>query len=756
MIRHSAQSSFLQLILFLVVFLLNYSLLYAQDENLKSIYKNSSTTSQASNSSSEPEKQFDIDLSVYINFRRNRKLQSTSYEDFEYTTYTGGPLRFRNSANIEYWVKIVRPNNASLNNNQLLVVKPNTLDAINLYIPAIVIARPIESVKPNTVNTLGKYSKRAHVFELPETPDYKVAYLHIKSKTNTQFDIELWNSDEYYKEDARFNSLLSMLYGVLLLAIVINLLFFIALRQNKYLIYCVYVFGLLTVLATASGKIFEYNFAAYLATSANKILLLKALSAILLVLLIQTLTNLKTKAIGLFKLSEGLKLFFAVIMGICFALETVPAFIETLFSSAIILLVLMCLFIPLISWQSEKRDIHYVFYSIIPIAIAFIIASLTGIESLPKNIYTQTAMQLGFVLHALIISLGLSSNVFDLKKQLLKVQETNRQHSLSLEIEKQHADLINHVKSYIRFNPEADQEHEIVSRFFEQLRPLYTFEKASLIYQIDSKLIIKADFKKYQPHFTDLVNDNLIEITRLCHGNKISEIKPKNMSGYFDKKTKFLVIPVFLRGQEWSGMLINLKDDQVYSEEQKDSLHRYATEVVRSLLNIQMINDIRSELKEDPISKLLNRAAVFEELDLLIKDTQYSDKPSSIALLKVSGYIHINEDHGHEIAQSLLRYIGDHLKASFDENVLIGRTANADFLLLFKDSSAGEASKYLKKMRTQLKPMAIKDTQINIQLYLAVAQCYGAFETSREIMRRVDKGIQAAQLGESDLINIQE
>ena len=756
MLSSLRKPQFIKIFIAISILILSYSLLYAQaDANKKNIYKQTAVTAKSVIAKPVIQEKSDIDVGVYINFRRNRTAQKSNYQNFEYTNYTGGPIRFRESASLEYWVKLQRSDKQSLS-NQLIVLKPNTLNEVDLFIPKVLVSSPIESSQPNTVNTVTKYSKRAYVFALPEMADIQTAYLRIEAKNNTKFNVELWNADEYYKEDTRFNTLLSMLYGVLLLCIVINLLFFAALRQNKYLLYCAYLLGLLIVLASASGKIYEYAFAGKLATSGNKIILFQSLSALLLTLLIQNLANLKNTASQLFKITEGIKLFFALIIGLCIALRPLPNLIVILFSFAIIIFILVCASISLLSWHSKKHDIRYIFYSAIPIIIAFIISSLAGIDSLPKNIYTQLAIQIGFVLHSLIIGYGLFSNVFDIKKQLLKVQETNRQHTLSLEIEKQHADLINHVKSYIRFNPDADQEHEIVSRFFEQLRPNYTFEKAALIYQIDSKLQVKTDFKKYQSHFTDLINENLIEVTRLCHGNQITEIKPKNMSAHFDKNTKFLVIPVFLRGQEWSGMLINLKDQDVYSESKMNSLHRYATEVVRSLLNTQMINDIRAELKEDPVSRLLNRAAIFEELDLLIKDTQYSNKPSSIALLKIDGYININQDHGQEIAHALLRFIGDHFKASFDNKVLLGRTANADFLLLFKDSSAKEASKLLTAMREQLKPMAIKDIKIEIQTNIAVAQCYGAFEAARDIMRRVDKGIQAAQESLSDVINVQD
>lgn len=746
---------FIKILIALSVFLLSYSLLYAQTDANKNIYKDTAQSPQVLEINPAIQKKFDIDVSIYLNFRRNRSPQQNQFQNFEYTNYTGDPIRFRQSASLEYWVKIQRTDYTSLDNH-LIVLKPNTLHEVDLFIPEIIATKPLESRKPNTIDTVTKYSKRAYLFALPDTITYDTIYLRIKAKNNTKFDVELWNADEYYKEDKRYNSLLSMLFGVLLLSIVINLLFFIALRQNKYILYCAYILGLLIVLASASGKIYEYTIAGVLATSSNKIILLKAVTALFLTLLIQNLANLKNTSTELFKLSEGIKLFFALIIGLCLVLSPLPILVVTIFNFSINLFILLCISISLLSWNSEKYEIRYIFYSVIPIIIGLIISSLAGIDSLPNNIYTQMALQVGFVVHSLIIAYGLSSNIFDINKQLLKAQENNRQHTLSLEIEKQHADLINHVKSYIRFNPGADQEHEIVTRFFDQLRPIYDFEKAALIYQIDSKLQVKTDFKKYQPHFADFVNKNLIDITRLCHGNQISEIKPKNMTAHFDKNTKFLVIPVFLRGQEWSGMLINLHNSQAYTESKKDSLHRYATEVMRSLLNTQMMNNIRAELKEDPVSKLLNRAAIFEELDLLIKDTQYSNKPSSVALLKVSDYININQEHGQEIAYTLLRYVGDHLRSFFDEKVLLGRTANADFLLLFSETYAKEASKLLTKMRDQLKPMAVKDMQIDIKTNIAVAQCHGAFETARDLMRRVDKGIQETQETLSDVIYVQE
>ena len=146
MISSLRSQHFVKFLILLSIFILSYSLLYAQEVTAKSIYKTLPTS---------PIANIDIDVGVFINFRSNRKNQESNYQDFEYTNYIGDPIRFGKSTSLEYWIKVKRADNANLN-NLLIVLKPISLNEVDLYIPSIDKNNPIESSKPNAVNTIVK------------------------------------------------------------------------------------------------------------------------------------------------------------------------------------------------------------------------------------------------------------------------------------------------------------------------------------------------------------------------------------------------------------------------------------------------------------------------------------------------------------------------------------------------------------------------------------------------------------------------
>ncbi|NKF23601.1 PAS domain S-box protein [Solimonas marina] len=96
------------------------------------------------------------------------------------------------------------------------------------------------------------------------------------------------------------------------------------------------------------------------------------------------------------------------------------------------------------------------------------------------------------------------------------------------------------------------------------------------------------------------------------------------------------------------------------------------------------------EARQDALTGLPNRRALFEQLPLAIERARAEHSTLSVLFLDLDGFKRVNDSMGHEVGDALLRQAAERLSACLPPGALLARLAGDEFtVLLADDDEAG-------------------------------------------------------------------
>lgn len=104
----------------------------------------------------------------------------------------------------------------------------------------------------------------------------------------------------------------------------------------------------------------------------------------------------------------------------------------------------------------------------------------------------------------------------------------------------------------------------------------------------------------------------------------------------------------------------------------------------------------------DPLTGLLNRRALAAELDARFKLGSVTSSQHCIALLDIDHFKKVNDLHGHDAGDAVLRNFAALAKRSIRKNDLVARVGGEEFVIFFEDTSIAQARAICESLRTKL------------------------------------------------------
>jgi diguanylate cyclase (GGDEF)-like protein len=96
--------------------------------------------------------------------------------------------------------------------------------------------------------------------------------------------------------------------------------------------------------------------------------------------------------------------------------------------------------------------------------------------------------------------------------------------------------------------------------------------------------------------------------------------------------------------------------------------------------------------RTDPMSGLLTRRYISEQLDVLLADADRYDMPVSVLMIDIDHFKHINDTYGHRAGDRAIKHVADRLAASLRSGDVIGRWGGEEFLAVLPHTRLAEAT----------------------------------------------------------------
>ncbi|WP_296931637.1 GGDEF domain-containing protein [uncultured Marinobacter sp.] len=123
----------------------------------------------------------------------------------------------------------------------------------------------------------------------------------------------------------------------------------------------------------------------------------------------------------------------------------------------------------------------------------------------------------------------------------------------------------------------------------------------------------------------------------------------------------------------------------------------------------------RAAALQDDLTGLHNRRAFFELGNQLLKQSRRNGSPLAIIMFDLDHFKQINDNHGHEAGDEVLRHIGRVLETNVREADIAARIGGEEFAILLADADAIQASEMAERLLSLMRKTPVRYQDVCIR-----------------------------------------
>jgi two-component system cell cycle response regulator len=153
----------------------------------------------------------------------------------------------------------------------------------------------------------------------------------------------------------------------------------------------------------------------------------------------------------------------------------------------------------------------------------------------------------------------------------------------------------------------------------------------------------------------------------------------------------------------------------------------------------------------DSLTGLYNRRYLESYLASLVDGPSAGDKPLSVAMIDIDHFKPVNDTHGHDVGDDVLREVSDRLRRVIRASDLVARFGGEEFVIVMPDTDIELAETVSKRLRAEIAdtPFAIDQLEagLNVTVSIGVAAIGSPGETPVAMLKRADEALYEAKRG---------
>ncbi len=170
----------------------------------------------------------------------------------------------------------------------------------------------------------------------------------------------------------------------------------------------------------------------------------------------------------------------------------------------------------------------------------------------------------------------------------------------------------------------------------------------------------------------------------------------------------------------------------------------------------KQMNELRGSLAEarrvaesDALTGLANRRAFEAKLRRAVGHAREQGKPLALAFCDIDHFKKINDTHGHDVGDRILKFVAQRLASASSNNCYVARHGGEEFVMLFQDMEVDEAARIVDDVRADLQDRRLIAKQsgepIGQVSFSAGVAGLAAGENGRQMLRAADQALYRAK-----------
>ena len=155
---------------------------------------------------------------------------------------------------------------------------------------------------------------------------------------------------------------------------------------------------------------------------------------------------------------------------------------------------------------------------------------------------------------------------------------------------------------------------------------------------------------------------------------------------------------------------------------------------------------IQKQALEDPLTGISNRRAFFEVSEQLLKIAERSDEPFSIMMLDIDFFKALNDRHGHNVGDDVLKHFTKTVADVLRKSDLFARYGGEEFIVLLPHTDIAGGLKIAEKIRLEIENRlyTTKSISVPVTVSIGVSQ-YRDDKLIKEVIKRADEALYRAK-----------
>lgn len=308
-----------------------------------------------------------------------------------------------------YWFRFTIPPQAK---ESLLVLDYALLDDISYY-------RLQDQSIQETIYTGDKrlfadrpIEHRAFLFPIPPSQQQQQILLKIRSSSAIQVPLSLWPDKTFFESDQYQFAEHGLYYGIVLVMALYNFFLFLRLRDSAYGFYVFYVLIFASVQLSLTGFAYQFIWPDMPEWNEKSVAITAPIGFVCAIIFVCNFLKLDTYHPKIYK-------FFSLqaFAGLAISALSVPLSYQVMIPYVATLAIITCMSILLISYYVMLTSMYkYAFYFSAAwtfLLLGIVILSMNKFGLIPRNLFTESAAQIGSAIEIILLSFALAERLYD-------------------------------------------------------------------------------------------------------------------------------------------------------------------------------------------------------------------------------------------------------------------------------------------------------------------------------------------------------
>lgn len=172
------------------------------------------------------------------------------------------------------------------------------------------------------------------------------------------------------------------------------------------------------------------------------------------------------------------------------------------------------------------------------------------------------------------------------------------------------------------------------------------------------------------------------------------------------------------------------------------------------MAGLQRLRSIQRQLSRmathDPLTGLVNARAFAARLSQELERIRRYTRPMALVYLDLDDFKVINDSHGHQTGDAVLRLVADAMRSSVRQADVVGRLGGDEFAVLMPETDASLADAAAKRLAAGLRQV-FKGTP-TVTASIGVVSCSAPESNADELLRRADQAMYEAKRAGKDRV----